>query len=49
VIAPKLLGGTAARTALGDLELPSLAAAHPWHDVALQRLGSDLLWILDQR
>jgi diaminohydroxyphosphoribosylaminopyrimidine deaminase/5-amino-6-(5-phosphoribosylamino)uracil reductase len=47
VIAPKLLGGIAARTALGDLGLTSLAQAPPWQGSAPERLGDDWLWPLE--
>lgn len=46
VIAPKLLGGTAARTPLASLELAGLSAAPLLDSLALQRLGPDLLWEL---
>ncbi|MFM7634142.1 MAG: bifunctional diaminohydroxyphosphoribosylaminopyrimidine deaminase/5-amino-6-(5-phosphoribosylamino)uracil reductase RibD [Cyanobacteriota bacterium] len=46
VIAPKLLGGVAARTPLGDLGLVEMAAAEPWHSLQVGRLGDDLLWRL---
>jgi len=46
VIAPKLLGGVAARTPLGNLELASLSAAPALEPLALRRLGPDLLWEL---
>ena len=46
VIAPKLLGGLAARTPLGDLGLVDVNAAMPWQGPQLQRLGPDLLWRL---
>ncbi|MCX5948921.1 MAG: bifunctional diaminohydroxyphosphoribosylaminopyrimidine deaminase/5-amino-6-(5-phosphoribosylamino)uracil reductase RibD [Cyanobacteria bacterium] len=47
VIAPKLLGGLAARTPLGDLGLTGLDQAPPWNERAAARLGNDRLWILD--
>jgi diaminohydroxyphosphoribosylaminopyrimidine deaminase/5-amino-6-(5-phosphoribosylamino)uracil reductase len=47
VIAPKLLGGVAARTPLGDLGLTSLARALPWQERGLRHLGEDLLWSLE--
>jgi len=47
VIAPKLLGGTAARTPLGDLGLERVHAAPPWQDRGLERLEGDLLWSLE--
>lgn len=46
VIAPKLLGGVAARTPLGDLGLTAMAQVVPWTDAGLSRLGPDLLWQL---
>jgi diaminohydroxyphosphoribosylaminopyrimidine deaminase/5-amino-6-(5-phosphoribosylamino)uracil reductase len=46
VIAPRLLGGTAARTPLGDLELADLAEARLWTVQQLSRCGPDLLWEL---
>lgn len=47
VIAPKLLGGLAARTPLGDLGLERMADVPSWDGLALQRLGPDLLWQLE--
>ena len=47
VVAPKLLGGVAARTPLGELGLTSLEGLRPWHPVGLERLGPDLLWQLE--
>ena len=47
VIAPKLLGGAAARTPLGDLGLTAMAQVGTWSEQDLQRLGPDLLWWLD--
>ncbi|MFZ9229236.1 MAG: bifunctional diaminohydroxyphosphoribosylaminopyrimidine deaminase/5-amino-6-(5-phosphoribosylamino)uracil reductase RibD [Prochlorococcaceae cyanobacterium] len=47
VIAPKLLGGTPARTPLGELGMSSLEQLPRWNASALQHLGSDLLWQLD--
>ena len=44
VIAPKLLGGEAARTPLGDLGLVDVNQAEPWMLQRLQGLGPDLLW-----
>jgi len=44
VIAPKLLGGLAARTPLGDLGLERLDQVLPWQERGLSRLGPDLLW-----
>lgn len=46
VIAPKLLGGTAARTPLGSLRLTDVNQAEPWRGDRLRRLGEDLLWQL---
>jgi diaminohydroxyphosphoribosylaminopyrimidine deaminase/5-amino-6-(5-phosphoribosylamino)uracil reductase len=46
VLAPKLLGGEAARTPLGDLGLVDVNQAQPWAAEALQALGPDLLWQL---
>ena len=46
VIAPKLLGGTAARTPLGPLQLASLSSAPALQGLSLERLGPDLLWQL---
>jgi diaminohydroxyphosphoribosylaminopyrimidine deaminase/5-amino-6-(5-phosphoribosylamino)uracil reductase len=46
VIAPKLLGGTPARTPLGDLGLETMAQVHPWHSDQGSALGPDLLWRL---
>jgi diaminohydroxyphosphoribosylaminopyrimidine deaminase/5-amino-6-(5-phosphoribosylamino)uracil reductase len=47
VIAPKLLGGLTARTALGDLGLEGLDQVQPWRDLKRRDLGSDLLWELE--
>ncbi len=47
VMAPKLLGGTAARTPLGDLQLSSMAMALPWREQGLSRSGDDLIWELN--
>lgn len=44
VIAPKLLGGLAARTALGDLGLEHLDGAWALRGHDIRRLGPDLLW-----
>ncbi|MFM8278477.1 MAG: bifunctional diaminohydroxyphosphoribosylaminopyrimidine deaminase/5-amino-6-(5-phosphoribosylamino)uracil reductase RibD [Cyanobium sp.] len=46
VIAPKLLGGVAARTPLGDLGLTALAEAPVWEELSLRQLGPDRLWCL---
>jgi len=43
VIAPRLLGGLAARTALGDLNLSTLQAAPRGDWLAMERCGTD--WI----
>jgi diaminohydroxyphosphoribosylaminopyrimidine deaminase/5-amino-6-(5-phosphoribosylamino)uracil reductase len=43
VLAPKLLGGTPARTPLGDLGLLDVNAAASWREAALGRLGPDLV------
>jgi diaminohydroxyphosphoribosylaminopyrimidine deaminase/5-amino-6-(5-phosphoribosylamino)uracil reductase len=43
VVAPKLLGGTAARTPLGDLGLLDVNQAEPWRSERLLKLGDDLL------
>jgi len=48
VIAPKLLGGVAARTPLGDLGLQAMEQVVPWDGVAFRLLGPDLLWQLEQ-
>jgi diaminohydroxyphosphoribosylaminopyrimidine deaminase/5-amino-6-(5-phosphoribosylamino)uracil reductase len=47
VVAPKLLGGEAARTPLGDLGLTDVQQAQLWTGEGLQRLGPDLLWQLN--
>ncbi|MCT0248894.1 bifunctional diaminohydroxyphosphoribosylaminopyrimidine deaminase/5-amino-6-(5-phosphoribosylamino)uracil reductase RibD [Synechococcus sp. CS-205] len=47
VIAPKLLGGDAARTPLGDLQLSSMAMVAPWGERGLSRSGADLIWELN--
>ncbi|MFM8605365.1 MAG: bifunctional diaminohydroxyphosphoribosylaminopyrimidine deaminase/5-amino-6-(5-phosphoribosylamino)uracil reductase RibD [Cyanobium sp.] len=47
ITAPKLLGGLAARTPLGDLGLTGLDQAPLWHERAAERLGDDRLWILE--
>jgi diaminohydroxyphosphoribosylaminopyrimidine deaminase/5-amino-6-(5-phosphoribosylamino)uracil reductase len=46
VIAPKLLGGLAARTPLGDLGLHAMEQVSPWREQGVWRLGPDLLWQL---
>ncbi|MFZ9568568.1 MAG: bifunctional diaminohydroxyphosphoribosylaminopyrimidine deaminase/5-amino-6-(5-phosphoribosylamino)uracil reductase RibD [Vulcanococcus sp.] len=43
VVAPKLLGGAAARTPLGDLGLLDVNQAEPWRSERLLKLGDDLL------
>ena len=48
VIAPKLLGGTPARTPLGDLGFTALDQLPLWQASAPQQLGADLLWTLTQ-
>jgi len=45
-VAPKLLGGDAARTPLGELGLVEVNQAEPWGLEGLQALGPDLLWQL---
>ena len=46
VIAPKLLGGLAARTPLGDLGLVDVNEAQQWELHGVGRLGVDWLWEL---
>ena len=46
VIAPKLLGGAAARTPLADLGLERMEQVPLWQGEAPQALGPDLLWRL---
>jgi diaminohydroxyphosphoribosylaminopyrimidine deaminase/5-amino-6-(5-phosphoribosylamino)uracil reductase len=41
VLAPKLLGGQAARTPVGDLGLVDVNQAEPWKAERLQPLGTD--------
>jgi len=48
VIAPKLLGGQPARTPLGELGFTSLEQLPSWQAASPIRLGSDLLWELQQ-
>ena len=48
VIAPKLLGGQAARTPLGDLGQESLDQALPWRELERINLGGDWVWRLNQ-
>lgn len=43
VLAPKLLGGTPARTPLGDLGFVDVNQAVPWPTTRLQQLGDDCL------
>ena len=45
VVAPKLLGGLAARTPLGDLGLENVNQAERWQPQRLQQLDTD--WILE--
>jgi len=47
VIAPKLLGGLAARTPLGNLGLEGLDQVQSWRGLERRDLGSDLLWELE--
>jgi diaminohydroxyphosphoribosylaminopyrimidine deaminase/5-amino-6-(5-phosphoribosylamino)uracil reductase len=46
VIAPKLLGGAAASTPLGDLGLVGMDQVQPWWQLERCGLGTDLLWRL---
>jgi len=46
VIAPKLMGGLAARTPLGELGFTAMAQAPNWQTLAPQALGDDWLWRL---
>jgi diaminohydroxyphosphoribosylaminopyrimidine deaminase/5-amino-6-(5-phosphoribosylamino)uracil reductase len=46
VIAPRILGGTPARTAVGDLGFTALSQVPHWLGGDPQRLGADLLWQL---
>jgi len=48
VVAPKLLGGVAARTPLGDLELEAMQQVRPWLELERSGLGPDLLWRLQE-
>jgi diaminohydroxyphosphoribosylaminopyrimidine deaminase/5-amino-6-(5-phosphoribosylamino)uracil reductase len=48
VIAPKLLGGTAACTPLGNLALSHVEKAWPWRGWEPIQLGADLLWQLEE-
>ena len=45
VMAPKLLGGHASRTPLGDLGLVDVNQAEPWQHERIQQLGED--WCLE--
>ncbi len=47
VVAPKLLGGSAARTPLADLGLARVDQAPIWHGLGTLRLGDDLVWQLE--
>jgi diaminohydroxyphosphoribosylaminopyrimidine deaminase/5-amino-6-(5-phosphoribosylamino)uracil reductase len=49
VVAPKLLGGSAARTPLADLGLARVDQAPIWHGLGTWRLGDDLVWQLEHR
>ncbi len=49
VVAPKLLGGLAARTPLGDLGLERIESAPPLLGERIGRLGDDLIWELAVR
>jgi diaminohydroxyphosphoribosylaminopyrimidine deaminase/5-amino-6-(5-phosphoribosylamino)uracil reductase len=46
VIAPKLMGGLAARTPLGELGFTTMAQVPNWQTLAPQALGDDWLWRL---
>jgi len=46
VIAPKLLGGLAARTPVGELGLLGMDQVLPWREQQRSSLGADLLWQL---
>ncbi|MEO1003432.1 MAG: bifunctional diaminohydroxyphosphoribosylaminopyrimidine deaminase/5-amino-6-(5-phosphoribosylamino)uracil reductase RibD [Cyanobacteria bacterium J06638_7] len=46
VIAPKVLGGTPARTAVGDLGFTAMDQVSAWQGGAPKALGPDLLWQL---
>ena len=48
VIAPKLLGGAAARTPLGDLGFTAMDQLPQWRANTPHPLGGDLLWTLEQ-
>jgi len=47
VIAPKLMGGKAARTPLGNLGLEGLDLVQSWRELERRDLGGDLLWQLE--
>jgi diaminohydroxyphosphoribosylaminopyrimidine deaminase/5-amino-6-(5-phosphoribosylamino)uracil reductase len=47
VIAPKLLGGTPARTPLAELGFQSMDQVPNWQVQGLRQLGPDLLWSLN--
>jgi len=47
VIAPRLLGGLAARTPLGNLGLEGLDLVPSWRELERRDLGGDLLWQLE--
>jgi diaminohydroxyphosphoribosylaminopyrimidine deaminase/5-amino-6-(5-phosphoribosylamino)uracil reductase len=47
VIAPRLLGGLAARTPLGNLGLEGLDLVQSWRELERRDLGGDLLWQLE--
>lgn len=47
VVAPKLLGGAAVQTPLGDLGLLQVDQAPIWHGLRASMVGSDLLWQLE--
>ena len=47
VIAPKLLGGTLARTPLGSLPIERMEDCKIWKDRSLQRSSDDLIWEME--
>jgi diaminohydroxyphosphoribosylaminopyrimidine deaminase / 5-amino-6-(5-phosphoribosylamino)uracil reductase len=49
VIAPKVMGGTPARTAVGDLGFTAMDQVPSWRSRSQQHLAGDLLWELDSR
>ncbi|TVS06386.1 MAG: bifunctional diaminohydroxyphosphoribosylaminopyrimidine deaminase/5-amino-6-(5-phosphoribosylamino)uracil reductase RibD [Cyanobium sp. PLM2.Bin73] len=49
VIAPKVMGGTPARTPVGDLGFTAMSQVPSWRSQDPHKLGSDLLWELNQR